>query len=179
MFLISFELLVVLSIIFLIGLGLWNLFKGKKGSWTPTTIKEVFNRPEFNRGRFEPITESHVKDSKGEIICRQVLERIYGKPFKKARPRWLNNSVTNNSLELDCFNEELRLAVEYQGEQHYKFNKFFHRSHDAFLNGKYRDEMKRRICKERGITLIEIPYWIKPDNIEAYLRGQLLMYYKK
>ena len=31
-------------------------------------------------------------------------------------------------LELDCYEGSLRLAIEYQGKQHYEFVKQFHRS---------------------------------------------------
>jgi len=47
------------------------------------------------------------------------------------------------------------LAFEYQGEQHYS---------DSFSMGaqwKYvqRDQEKRIVCEQNGITLIEVPYW--------------------
>jgi len=33
--------------------------------------------------------------------------------------------------------------------------------------------MKRRICKDYNITLIEVPYTIKVENIESYLIQEL------
>lgn len=171
----SFEIILVIGVLFMIGLAIRNSIKGVKGTWT----KDALTRPELNRAKFIPQTNSHPRDSQGEVICRRVLETLYGKPFRKARPDWLNNSVTNNNLELDCYNAELRLAVEYQGEQHYRYNKFFHKNKEDFRNGQYRDEMKRRMCRDRGVTLIEIPYTIKPENIEFYLRAQLTKAYNK
>ena len=60
-------------------------------------------------------------------------------------------------LELDIYIPELKLAFEYNGEQHYVFTDFFHTEED-FEAQKYRDRCKKRICKLKGITLIRIKY---------------------
>ena len=78
-------------------------------------------------------------------------------------------------MELDCYDENLRLAVEYNGAQHYKYIPYFHKNKEAFLNQKYRDELKRHLCKENKITLIEVPNTINVNNIESYLLGKLRM----
>lgn len=121
--------------------------------------------------------EKNKKESTGEAVCRKYLEQRFGKSFKNVRPEFLRNQVTSSdnrdiNLELDCYNPELRLAVEYNGAQHYKFIPYFHKNREAFLNQKYRDEMKKYKCKEMGITLIEVPYNIK--NIEGYIESELI-----
>ena len=97
-----------------------------------------------------------------------MLENAFDRSFGKARPNFLNNPVTggNFNLELDCYNPELKLAVEYNGVQHYKYTPHFHKNNEAFLNQKYRDELKRRMCKDNMITLIEVPYTIMVENIK-------------
>ena len=50
---------------------------------------------------------------------------------------------------------------------------FFHKNNEAFLNQKYRDDMKRRMCKDNKITLIEVPNTIDISNIENYLITKL------
>ena len=67
-----------------------------------------------------PVKHRGRKISKGEQKCKETLEKIYGKEFLCVRPDFLRNPETNRKLELDCYNEELKLAVEYNGIQHYK-----------------------------------------------------------
>lgn len=115
------------------------------------------------------------KESSGERECRSALESIFGKKFNKIRPDFLRNTVTdgNNNLELDCFCPELKLAVEYNGAQHYKFIPYFHKNKETFLNQKYRDELKRRMCTDNGITLIEVPYTVSVSDIKMFLVAKL------
>ena len=67
----------------------------------------------------------------------------------------------------------MKLAVEYNGIQHYKYVPFFHNNKEAFLNQKYRDQMKRQMCKENGVFLIEVPYAVKVENIKDFLVKEL------
>ena len=99
---------------------------------------------------------------------------MFKRPFDKVRPDWLRNVVTGGkwNLEIDCYDDELKIAVEAQGRQHYQFVPYFHRNYETFLNQKYRDEIKRMKCKEQGVTLIEVPYTVKEEDIENYLRTE-------
>lgn len=58
------------------------------------------------------------------------------------------------NVELDVYVEELKLALEYHGAQHY--TSFFTQSME---NQSKRDKNRRELCEQLGITLIEIPYW--------------------
>ena len=50
---------------------------------------------------------------------------------------------------------------------------FFHKTKDSFYNQKYRDKMKKDICSKLGITLIDVPYTVKVEDIRSYLIDQL------
>ena len=168
----SFELIFVICVIFLILFSIYRRYNGKKGSWSTN----YFYDSSFDKNNSKIINRVR-PDSKGEIECRKVLEKIFNKPFNKARPDFLNNPVTggNFNLELDCYNEELQIALEYNGIQHFKYVPYFHKNNEAFLNQKYRDDMKRRICKEQNIILIEVPYTVKLENIERFIKDELRM----
>lgn len=175
----GFEICLILTLLGLFLIWIYRKITGKKGSYSSSVYlpksKKASERPPPSE---RPPSERPHSESKGELECRRVLEAIYNKPFPKIRPNMLRNPVTSsdmndNNLELDCYNDELKLAVEYNGIQHYKYIPFFHKNKEAFQNQKYRDHMKRELCKKNGITLIEVPYTIKVQDIESFLRKEL------
>jgi hypothetical protein len=112
--------------------------------------------------------------SKGEKVCKEFLEFTFHKKFEKVRPEFLRNPVTGYSLELDLYNPELRLAIEYNGKQHYHYNSMMHQSsRDRFHNQQYKDIMKKDMCQKNNITLIVVPYTVPEDKIPEYLYEQL------
>lgn len=114
------------------------------------------------------------KDGKHESKCREIMERIYGKKFPSVRPDFLINPKTGRRLELDCYNSELGLALEYDGEQHSKYNKFFHpKGPSQFVDQIKRDSTKDRIVKQRGIDLLRVPHFVRFDDLERYIVGRL------
>jgi hypothetical protein len=171
-----FEILLITCILFILLYGLYCKLTKKKGTWNNEYIPLYSNENYYNSKTYPKTSYSNGGSSKGEEECRNLLENIFKKPFNKARPDFLRNPVTQNfNLELDCYNPELRLAVEYNGEQHYKYIPYFHKNKEAFLNQKYRDELKIRMCKDNNITMITVPYTEK-KNIKKYLYNQLQLY---
>lgn len=108
-------------------------------------------------------------ESKGERKCREVLEFLYGKSFPCVRPKFLRNPETGRLMELDCYNEELKIAVEYNGIQHYVFPNFTNQSYDAFINQRRRDQLKVNLCDLHGVYLITVPYNVKLEDIQDYI----------
>ena len=155
----------------LVIIGVFALFRiGKSGSWSTSYY--------YNQGNDDKTPKSSrgpPKESRGEKECRRVLQEIFNKPFKNCRPDFLLNPVTGSrfNLELDCYDESLKLAVEYNGVQHYKYVPYFHKNKEAFYNQKYRDDMKRRICRENLVNLIEVPNTVDVGQIEGFLRQRL------
>ncbi|MFZ4740196.1 MAG: zinc-ribbon domain-containing protein [Bacteroidales bacterium] len=94
----------------------------------------------------------------GERICRLFFQRYFGFDFIKVRPQWLKNSK-GFLLELDGYCEELNLAFEHQGRQHYSEVSFFSKRISY-------DEEKRQLCKQHGVTLIEIPEILNDTKIK-------------
>jgi hypothetical protein len=170
--------MICLTILFLISVAIYQKLNGNSGTWSKTPPNIILmDSPQYSSFHQVKKKRSGSNDSKGEVECRRVLESLFHLPFDKARPDFLNNPVTGgNNLELDCFNEQLKLAVEYDGEQHAKFIPFFHKNKETFYNQKYRDYMKIQLCKDNGITLIKVPHTVKTEDIEKYLIQKLNHY---
>jgi hypothetical protein len=108
-----------------------------------------------------------------EEECRKILESIFGVPFPRVRPSWLVNPKTGHNLELDCYNQSLKLALEYNGIQHYKHPNFTGQSKEEFERQQERDEIKRQECQKKNIKLIEVPYNIPTAELETFIRSKL------
>ncbi|WP_144532135.1 zinc-ribbon domain-containing protein [Bacillus paranthracis] len=99
-----------------------------------------------------------------EQKCRFIFESFFDKEFPS---RW---DVLGNGYELDGYNEELKLAFEFQGIQHYKKSSFFHRKQGDFEAQIIRDNDKREMCKRLGILLLEIPHnFVKDEDKIEYI----------
>jgi len=163
----SWEIAMICCIIFVVVVIIFHK-KIKKYVNITTPYKRVGPPIDFTKGTGKKITK------KNEKKVREVFEKIFKKEFPTVRPDFLKGDKGKN-LELDGYNEELKLAFEYNGAQHYKFTSRFHKSEDDLLSQQKRDAQKKEMCKEMGITLIEIPYTIKYDKLEAEITKYLIM----
>ena len=108
-----------------------------------------------------------------ENITRLILERITEKTFPKLRPKWLLNEK-GSRLELDGFNEELNVAFEYNGIQHYQFIQRFHNNTNSLEKRERDDIQKQHLCEKNGVFLIVVKYDIPKDAIFQYVVNQLM-----
>lgn len=87
-----------------------------------------------------------------EEKCRFIFESIFKTKFLKTR------SILPSRLELDGYNEDVKIAFEYNGEQHYKIH-YFSKSDKDLEKIKKKDLIKQYECKKLNIQLITIPYY--------------------
>ncbi len=176
----NYGLLILLFSTFTFFFMYWMMYTRTKntGTYNRMNVSKFFDLLVSEKSRENVLPKKKITtESKGELECRRVLESIFKVPFPKARPDFLFNEVTGQNLELDMFNPHLKLACEYNGKQHYHFNSFMHNnSHSNFHNQKYRDNIKRKVCKQLGITLLEVPYTVKIDEIEEFIISKLKNY---
>lgn len=92
------------------------------------------------------------------------------------RPEWLHSHDTGR-LELDIFIEDLKIAIEIQGQQHYTFTPYFHKSYNDYQDQLYRDKVKKTVCNIEGIKLFEVGSKIDVDLLVEKLKEEILNVY--
>jgi hypothetical protein len=99
------------------------------------------------------------------IYFQNLVNNFYNNNSLEVIENYQHNELrredTNKEIELDIYLPQESLAFEYQGEQHY---------YDIYAMGnrwnqRQKDEEKRILCLEKGITLIEIPYWWDKEKL--------------
>ena len=119
----------------------------------------TYNKP--SRGISEGCPECNKVTFVGQERTRLIFETQFKQSFPSIRPDWLKSEKSGRNLELDGFCEELKIAFEYQGRQHF--------SNDTQFGGDYafqsvRDKLKAQLCAEHGIKLVTIT---QPRNYSA------------
>ena len=84
--------------------------------------------------------------------------------YRKKDFSWLNG------LELDFYLPKYNIAIECQGNQHFKLNNFFNKR-ESFTHRQELDVLKKKLCEENGVKLlyysnlgIEYPYEVFEDK---------------
>jgi hypothetical protein len=106
--------------------------------------------------------------SKGEEFACQALERVLGRPVEVGvRNLGIINPITGRQLEIDCFDRQTGIGVEYNGEQHYHYPNRFHRTQVEFEAQLRRDFNKTQQCQNLGIYLIKVPFTVDQGVMTA------------
>jgi very-short-patch-repair endonuclease len=117
----------------------------------------------------------HWRDGKREYHIKSILENLTQKKWISIRPKWLKNPYTKRNLEIDCYCEQLNIAVEIDGEQHHHYVSWFHKTFQNYLKQKENDLIKAKLLRERGVRLIRIPYDVPYNKLEEYIITQLFI----
>lgn len=140
----------------------WRCADGHEWEATPANVR---------KGTWCPFCAvDKVETGVGEATAVEVISEITGLHFKKARPAWLVNA-DGRRLELDAYCEERKVAFEYQGAMHHRYMPFFHSSPAHFARIRRHDSLKRKLCAEHGVLLIQMPEVARPtpEKIRAAL----------
>lgn len=95
--------------------------------------------------------------SRGERSVRAALDELHVEYkqehiFLDCRYKW--------PLRYDFFIPNLRIAIEFQGRQHYKTDDCsWYKGEEGLAERQLRDQIKRDYCAAKNIRLVEIPYW--------------------
>ena len=109
-----------------------NVINGK--TWCPTCANSMWR------------TEAEIRDILESIFCPSKFDSCY--------PQFLAG------LQLDGYCSQLSLAFEYQGEQHYDPESYFHFGDiSSFAAQQERDIRKRELCQAAGVRLVLVPFF--------------------
>ena len=103
---------------------------------------------------------------KHELTLFHIVREMYPDTLYQYRPDWLGRQ------SLDLFIPSLATAIEYQGIQHYHPVDFFG-GEEALSQRQELDRVKKELCEEYGVRLIEWPYSLEPtkNNLKEILTG--------
>lgn len=92
---------------------------------------------------------------------------------------YVDNRGVKEHLFVDILIKEISLAIECNGEQHYKPNKFFFNGMKSFKESQDRDERKKEWLKNNGYALAIIRFddKLNDENLNSKIEGALIDYY--
>lgn len=160
--------------------GMWSKEELDKLSemWPLSQIEEIFDA--FPDRQYQAMTKKMyeagikrlIKNSTSEILMKRLLdETLPGEKYlDNERYDWLRSTITNSKMELDRYYPDLKLAFEYDGEQHYNVDAFYRiastrgqnisleQAQKEFDHYVKNDQIKKDICSKLGIKLIILRY---------------------
>ncbi|RHZ69844.1 hypothetical protein Glove_277g30 [Diversispora epigaea] len=102
---------------------------------------------------------------KREELCKNIVTKLLGSPSDIRKPDFLKTSDHPLGLELDIYYSQYGFAIEVQGIQHERFHTFFHKDQEVFKKQFARDQLKKELCDENWIVLIEVWYYEDPHTV--------------
>ena len=101
---------------------------------------------------------------KHELSLFRVVKELYPDTLYQYRPEWLGLQ------SLDLYIPSIQTGIEYQGIQHY-FPVSFFGGEEALAQRQELDKIKKQLCVNNGVRLIEWPYSTEPtaENVKLFL----------
>lgn len=117
----------------------------------PDVLKEKC-QDKYNLVKQDLIERKVIKSKwKSELDLFRLVHKHYPSAIYQYKADWLGLQ------SLDIYIPDLRIGIEYQGEQHYRVVDFFG-GEEGFKKRQELDERKRKLCIENNVKLIEWKY---------------------
>lgn len=162
--------------------------------WPESLIEEIFDRfpdrsyQSIKKKAYEAGIKRLVKNSTSEILMKRLLDEVLlgEEHIDNGRYNWLQSPTTGAKMELDRYYPDLKLAFEYDGEQHYSADAFYRiastrgqnitieQAQKEFDHYVANDKAKQDICKKLNINLIKIRYDEELD--QELIRGKMTLH---
>lgn len=127
-------------------------------------IKDLNNETQTWKLNGYVVTANEMRPrSKLHLAARELLIDLF--PTVQIMEEVLVPLTRRERAYFDFYINTLKLVVEVNGQQHYKFNSLFHSSAQDFANQKKKDRRKKEWCEYNNITHVELPY---SEDIEQW-----------
>ena len=137
-----------------------GMSKNEIGDMALEIIKEKYKELLHERDRIYNEIVANGESSlkwKTEQQLYAIIKNQYNDAIFQYKVEWLGKQ------SLDIYIPSLKLAIEYQGKQHYEPIEIFG-GKEGFENTKIRDRNKKSLCKKNGIKLLEWKYDMIPNE---------------
>lgn len=103
------------------------------------------------------------------------IRKYYKKEINPQKKFEIPNINSNNlrTVFVDFYLPEDNIIIEYDGEQHYNYVEYFHKTFSDFEDQVNRDCCLVNYCKENNIKLLRIP-WKDNSRLEEVVREFLI-----
>lgn len=102
---------------------------------------------------FNKICKENSSPSNLHIEARKLIKATF--PYSSI---YEEVSLLGTGLIADFFISDIKVLIEINGEQHYKFVKRFHKTQAGFAASKKRDRIKQEWCDLNDIIYVEFPF---------------------
>jgi hypothetical protein len=108
-----------------------------------------------------------------EAYVRSLFSHLLGVTFPLRKDlAWLVNAA-GSRMELDGYNDELHLAFEYHGSQHYGVDGFFLKDEAELEKRRADDTRKAELCAAHGVTLVVVPHSVGWTHMQDFVSAEL------
>jgi len=108
--------------------------------------------------------------SKGELLISQTLDKNNIKYIKQKTFIDCINPKTKYRLKYDFYVLQQNTLIEFNGIQHYKCVKYWHKNKQSLKNQQYRDFIKKQYALSHGYKFLVIKY---DENVEEILNKEI------
>lgn len=136
-----------------------KLMKEKNEEYRQLKAREEYGKTPLYYDKYVRLLDNNRPKWKSEEKLYQLFKNLYNDSIYQYRDKWLGKQ------SLDIFVPSINTAIEYQGIQHYKEVDYFG-GEEHLKKQKENDELKKKLCDDNNIKLIE---WLYNDPISEIL----------
>lgn len=122
-----------------------------------------------------------------ETRTRRIFKQVFGLEFNKIRVKdVIHKQGIHGRLEYDGYatfyvaGREVKVAFEYNGEQHYHYPNYFHRSYNDWIKRLELDEYKVKLSQDEDLILITIPYhFYQKTGADIYIQKFIISQFEQ